>query len=439
LVGAGIVLALIAGGSPWWLSMVRPKVADSAPVAATQLPDAAPIASAPDTPTPTPPTGAPRSGGRNDDGGARPGSGDGSARPGLPGLPGRPGLPLPDANAVPKLVLAPRNLRVTRWLRGVLSNENSDQWVQIPVPDLGKVPPGATLKLLAGKESGLVATALEKDPGDGGIAVRLAKGGDGAVALRLKDSKLEGRRQSKPGDDLFDRLQFCVLQIESKLEIEQPARVVLTPPLPAVPLSETRSTHPAWERAGAFFDAAHQFRGPLNVRVRVDRVSLAVTLLSTPDGGWSLSPPADSPLGKELIKPLEIGWPPDGKCATAIHVISNNPREYPDRPALSAQLDPPSRARAEQGVEGGEDPSRIRPPGTKARPGAAALDPSSRSNGDRRDPQKAAIDPTLLFDVFRRYGLVHGAIVVRVMDPESKQEFDVEVLRFDNDSLRTTP
>jgi len=302
------------------------------------------------------------------------------------------------------------------WLSDILRNEESQNWVEVPVEGLQiPQPRGVKLRLLSGKGLEPATSSPPDGSGDSGIEVYLPgpgpdqQGKDESVELRVKDGKIELKRRSIPTVELIDRLQLSILEIDPLLESEASVRILFTPVLPPVPLSDAKIEPFESADANAFFKAIHASKN-LDARVRVHRVSLSI--LPPGNAGWQVTKEAEAPFGKELNVALPINLP-DSRWSLTINVGPYvDIGRFPGPRAIRAELmDPPSGAgakrRANADNNGGQAPEQH----------------TSSSGGS-----KVAEDRDLLLRLFRRFGRVHGAIAIKVNNGESDEL--VDLLRF---------
>jgi len=369
----------------------------------------------------------------------------------------------------------PRVVHLKGWLPEILSKAPApEKWLD--VVDLNDpqspVPQPAVLELLTPKELG-----LKSDRSADGTEIRITTGEDGSVAMRLEGQKLEMRFQSNPSDALLHRLQWSVLGISSKQEghhaSERPVRVVFTPVLSAVPFSSSWEIEPSLlDGAKKFFIATDHLK-ELQAKVRIDAVSLSI--LPRENEGWLVSTRAENALGR----PLAFDWPGTTWYAKLKVETYFDREDKKDHSAIEAQLTSLSSTTGASGKAGerndlhsnvGQQPKNGEPaPATPKEDkahrqppkGGPASDkktqtekkepaPSGRSTpatgtvapvADEISPDrlKKVNDRVLLSELFRRYGQVHGAIVVSVASPGSDKDVDVEVLRFGNAPKKSNP
>jgi hypothetical protein len=344
------------------------------------------------------------------------------------------------------------------WLPELLEGGTSNTFVEI-LNDLD-VAEFHSLKLLSGKESGLSFDPLKGDQDGVGIEVRRVEGGDGTVAIRLKGRKLEVRTSLKSDDDLLSRLQFAVLQIDSLVGRGPSLRIVFTPALPALGLAHSGLNHDLRSTpAMAFFAATYDFQKPLTARVKIDRLSLSILPGDNP--GWRFPAPENGTLKDPLEAPLELSYARDRKWSAVLKVSTNFGKEdvrdlgEEDSP-IHAELTSPSltgpppvseAALAGAGaVAEGNDGGKAKGQQTKPFSSSKNKNPPKVGKAKTAKPleeigadERARLDDgTLLLELFRRYGRVHGSIVVTVNSGESDEE--VAVLRFgDPSSNHPTP
>jgi hypothetical protein len=371
-------------------------------------------------------------------------------------------------------------LKLKRWLVDTLSKAAAGTWVtvlEIEEDDKHLVPPSPYLRLLTSKASGLESTQLPPDQGEGGIEVSSREGHVDSVKIRLRDGHiLEVLQAENLNHDLLDRLAYCVLEIRSRLEglktsqIEfRPARVTFTPDLPAVPFSKMPWTIDKSLDSGAkaFFKMTDRLqKRDLRARIRVHCVTLS--FLPGNETGWTFAhskeKPAESALEQKLVRTLELALP-DGKWPVSLSVTTHFDRtDRAESPIETQFVDPrpSSKQKVDEKPDEGYDAAQLKPifDGSTVKKGAggAGAEPSNR----RRTPnaakqakkdavetkvvmtleQSMQISETLdshafMLELFRRFGLLHCSIVVRVQNESSEE--DVEILRFSKVQIVTHP
>jgi len=453
---AGMTCAVILGGSAWLLGLLGPARHNAAPhpsSVASQQPDPSKNTTVSETPV-RPSRGSDRDQGPGTVGDRNGGSHGTGPIPDIPGRqPGGDGSS-PASHDVSSL-LSLRVVHLADWLPKLLSKQqSSEEWVEILDSDFPEFP---TVKLLVSKGLGIVAVPPTPPAGKSRVDVRLTKDENGqGASISVKGRKLRVQRQSKSGDELLARLQFCVLLIDSEDPIgsghERPVRVVLTPVLPAVPLSGSEIEPFKSAGATAFFGVAQSYREILHARVRVDRVSL--TILPRENTGWRLNIPAKD-FHEKLDWPLEIDWR-DGKWPAKFKLLMS-PAEETDHPAaIRAQLDPSSAPKQNVGANAKEDEDKPARPPSAAATTAKKGSPKSKAGKKKSAPTgffpeadssnedenstvglTKAGDGALLYELFRRYGRVHGSIVISVRNGERDE--DVDVLKLDDVPQNVAP
>ncbi len=457
---AGITLATVLGLSAAWLWLSRPRHEASADTPPKALASGIPVRE------PSPNGGQPQGSGSTDDRNRE-------RRESTPDE-GNSHETKPKPTATVGSQKTPRIVHLNGWLPEIASKSNGKPGDWIEGYDLRelRVPSFSQLKLLSPSELDLKAVTLTKDDGKSVIEVGLTtddpkiKARNSSIAFRLEGQKLEVQRPSQPSEDLLDRLQFCVVQIDvvqidPSVDAAPSMWVMLTPLLPVPPLSDSETMPREWTGATGFFAAAHTFRERLYARIRVDRISLSI--LPRENGGWQLlNPKAEAVLGTELTHLFEITLPKGRKWPATLKVWTDSKKaESADlknddtsegladskkddksfRPLVArvepspSATDPPTKKNDTQNPKGLgslEPSTKAKLKSTRKKAGSRLTDTSEPKNSDENPTEaiEKTDDGALLVELFRRYGRIHGSVVITVKQGQSNQ--DIEVLRFDN-------
>ena len=388
---------------------------------------------------PNAPRGDGRAAGPDGDGGSSPHP---QREPNAPPAPRAPAPPVPPLAMAPTAAVAPqppRVMHVPEWLSSAL-NKDLQGWNDLLTVADADMPSHPRLGLLLGDSSEIESRPLKREDvpdliggvGDGGIRVKrtpTAGQAKGALALRIKDTKLQGVFLEQYDQSLVQRLQFGVLEIKKgTIDSDDAAavaaeagrarrgqennssalvRVVLTPELPPIPLSGA-----AWLRkkeALEFLDflatvsADHPRAAPVLI---VERVSLS--FLPADNVGWRPEcPPCAIAAGVPVEFRLELGAPEDKRRPARVTMKFERGRGI-----IAKLIDEPTEAGA------GDNPEE-NGPDRKSGEGRA-------NRGAQQQNERA-----LLQDVLRKFGGAHARITFEARGGTADDK--IEVLRFGAD------
>jgi hypothetical protein len=359
-------------------------------------------------------------------------------------------------------------IRIQQWLAATLEKAPKDDWAEILNVDERILPPRPYLRLLISQGSGLDSPSAQEESE---IEVRRKEEQSGPVKMRLRDGHvLEFYRDEKVNLDVLDRLAYCVLHIGSRLDDPKSPqsafstlRVILTPALPAVPLSRSAwAMDPDLEGgANAFFKLTDKLqKKELDARIRIRRMTLS--FLPGDETGWPMDQSkekrAESLIGKELVRAIEILR--DEAWAVDLNVTTHFDRRDRTIAAIVAQLaehrasskgltDEPTdedndfieREPPFGGGDASKEKRRAQPNQRKAKAAKAAkkanadlIEINAEPNRELRNSELGKIDShALIIELFRRYGRLYGSVVVRIQDE------DVEILTFGKAPIMPKP
>jgi GTPase-associated protein 1, N-terminal domain type 2 len=338
---------------------------------------------------------------------------------------------------------SPRKRRIVhldRWLWYERSeDQSSDDWYGIAKL---KLAANARIKdLLLASELGFETSPLGDDPGDG---IRIHKKGHNNrgswVAFRVKDQALQIRRSPELPEKFEDLLELAVLDIDSP---EESVRVMLTPVLPAVQLSEVKIEQVEKINLNTLFQAIHDAEGPLDPTLRIDGLSLSILTRMNIPWRFNDDPSATTKLGTELN--LSFSIDDDGESFPATLTVDTDfgltgKFHYPIDAKLTI-ISPAKGATGSLPLREDQKPQKeAKPKGRRKqndldRKIPAADKTKPKKNGPAREPDKSEPSASnsrdsdkLLNEFFRRFGRVHGSVVVKVKSGASSE--DVELVRF---------
>jgi hypothetical protein len=358
--------------------------------------------------------------------------------------------------------------RLKRWLLDTLTKADNGTWVTVlEIEDKYLVPPSPCLNLLTSKGSGLESRTLPSDQGEGAIEVVSRERQTGSVKMRLRDGHvLEVLRAEKLDDDLLSRMAYCVLEIRSSLEalktsgVEmRTARVSFTPELPGAPFFKTpwAIDEALSSGAKAFFKMTHKLqKKDLQARIRVHCMTLS--FLPEDETGWKIDHKekrAESQFDKKFSKTLELALS-DGRWPVELSVATRFDGGEQSSSVIDIELIGPHSSGEQKAAEKPDENDDVLEPGSilgggavkkgkgrtltdrqnRARtardskpPDQGPVEAKDANSPDRRLGELAKVDPhVFILELFRRYGRLHGSIVVRVQNGSSEE--DVEILEF---------
>jgi hypothetical protein len=365
----------------------------------------------------------------------------------------------------------PRVVTVDGWIADKLTQEDPGAWVQVAAIDEREVPMLPMLTVLSSNGSGLGSTPLSNESRDRGVEIVLkdaAARGSPKLAFRLRKGAdkrfVEVERPEKLSEDLLERLPFCVIQIVSDSEAASnrfPAvSILLAPELPGVPIDPEK-----WkigtsleESARAFFKKLHDLQKNVHVRIRIDRVTLS--FLPADELGWRINSPVwDVVPGTPSTRVMSL-TPPKGRLPVTLNVathLNDNtlpPIEVkvsgPNPPAKPAPGDtgagsigPEVKLSGSGDADSGHAQDGVRTDSSgqkRQRQPQAPRQKNNRAPRKAEEPQPNAEfspaqrpekldDTAFVIEMLRRYGRIHGSVVIRVQNGSSKDQ-EIEIVRF---------
>jgi len=293
-------------------------------------------------------------------------------------------------------------------LESLKDQPNAEEYVPLLTADL---PPDGKATLLAPSSFDMRLDPLDPagkaPPGNFKIALKTSRG-EAVAFFRLHGSGLLWKCRGEPNDELLDALRLCNLEIRSPSGpgAAPPSRVVFTPLMPAAPTGREWLKKPFSEDLISFCASIYKRRQALKPRLRVERLSLSI--LPPDNDGWRSVDPGEAVVPNPVESRFTIG-----KLAASLGLKPHFDRDDQDSGS------PPIEVAFKVGDgDDSKNPGKT----TKSDP---KLPDKKR---EPRDKQLAEGDGELIEKMFRRFGEVHGSIVIQTGDDGADQ--DLEVLRF---------